>query len=72
MAVSDEMFEALVKRLEFAEAVMNKMLSAITKLVSKDQVRQLSNLRQIDITNLETRVTALENAVDIIQELLKL
>ena len=72
MAVTDDQYDALINRIEFIEASINRILTALTTLASRDQIRQLSILRQADINSLETRVTSIQNALDTIQELLNL
>lgn len=70
--ITVDQYESMLVRFERQEAVINNILNAITKLASIDQLRQLVNLRQTEITNLQSQVIALENAVEAIQAVLNL
>ena len=63
MAMSD----AEIERLTFLEAVVNKLQQAVLNLASKEQLRQLTLLKQTDIDDHETRITSLESEVSILQ-----
>jgi len=67
MAVSNAAFDAVVRRLEIAEAALNNIISAIDKLATLDQLRQLNTIRQADIEDLQTRMTGVENNVETLQ-----
>lgn len=54
-------------RLKAIEDAIIGLQVAIANLASKKQLSQLSVLKQKDVDDLQTRVTSLENTVQIIQ-----
>lgn len=66
MAISDEQYNNLLRRVEFIEATINNLISALPKLSSLDQLRQLVNMRQADVVDLKQRMVAVENMLDVL------
>jgi len=50
------------------ERMLNKIQTAINNLAPKEMLRRLLTVRQTEINSLDTRVTALEAAVAILQQ----
>jgi hypothetical protein len=65
--VSSIEYATLLARLEALEISVSRIATAITKFVTVDQVTQLGLLKQTEVSNLETRVTALENQVEALE-----
>tara|TARA_R110002020_G_scaffold268819_3_gene484069 strand:- start:21140 stop:21358 length:219 start_codon:yes stop_codon:yes gene_type:complete len=68
MAVSSEAFESLIRRVEIIEAALNNVISSISNLATLEQLRQLNSIRQLDIEDLQTRMTGVENNIDTLQQ----
>jgi len=69
MAVSDSSFEALVKRVNLLETVLNNILNGMSGFATVEQVRQLNTIRQNDINDLQTRMSGAENNIESLQNL---
>lgn len=59
--------EQITDRLLAIETKLNEMQVAINKLATKVQLKSLTNIRQNEIDNLQTRVAALESQIVILQ-----
>jgi len=68
MSVTTEQYNRLIARLEAIEATINRIMSVMTTLASLDQLRQLHVVRQADIVDLQSRMTAAQNAIETLQE----
>jgi len=68
MSVSSVEYTALLNRLEAVESRLERIETAIGKLVSIDQVTDLGLIRQTEIADLTTRVDALEQQVTALQQ----
>ncbi len=62
MALSNDQ---LLERIEAIETTLNEVQKALNKLATKAQLIQLLNIRQAEIVDLQTRVTTLENRVEL-------
>ena len=71
MPVTVAQYEQVLRRLDLIESSLNLVISAISKLATLDQLRQLTVIRQADTEDLRARVTALENNVETLQALLR-
>lgn len=67
MPVSNVEYTTLINRLASLENQVNQLTTAVSKLVSLDQVTQLGLLRQTEIDQLDTRVDALEAQVEALE-----
>lgn len=54
-------------RIQAIESAINDLQVALNKLATKQQMKQLTNIRQSEIEDLKTRVTALESQVQTLQ-----
>jgi hypothetical protein len=72
VAVTSEQYDQLIRRLDLLEASLTKIVSAIPRLASLDQLRQLAFLKMADVDGLLSRMDAAENSIEIIQGVLKL
>jgi len=54
-------------RIQAIETMLNSLQIAVSNLASKQQLRQLTLLKQNEIEALETRITALETIVATLQ-----
>ena len=61
--VSQVQYNTLVARLEAVERRLAHIETALSKLVSINQVTQLGLLRQTELSELDTRATSLEERV---------
>jgi len=57
-------------RIELIEDALNKVLIKLNKTISKLQFRQLMLVRETEISDLDTRITAIENQLETITNLL--
>lgn len=57
-------------RVELIEDALNKVLIKLNKTISKLQFRQLMLVRETEISDLDTRITAIENQLETITNLL--
>ena len=71
MPVTVAQYEQVLRRLDLIESSLNLVISAISKLATLDQLRQLTVIRQAATEDLRARVTALENNVETLQALLR-
>jgi len=58
----------LEEKIDFLTVVLNEVQVAINNLASKQQLRQLTLLKQKDIDDLKNRVTDLENEVLLLKQ----
>jgi predicted nuclease with TOPRIM domain len=63
MATTDQ----LLLRIEVIEAKLNDVQTAINNLASKQQLKQLLNIRQTEIDDLKVRVTSLEGRLTVLE-----
>ncbi len=54
-------------RIQAIESAINDLQVALNKLATKQQMKQLTNIRQSEIEDLKTRVAALESQVQTLQ-----
>lgn len=66
MAITEAQYNALIRRIEAFEAAVNLIMSAVSKLSTLDQLRQLTVIRQAEIEDLKTRMTAQENLTELL------
>ena len=59
--------DQLQERIETIEDTLNDMQDAVNNLATKAQLKQLTNIWQSEITDLQDRVTALESQVATLQ-----
>ncbi len=64
MSLTNDQLQA---RIEATEAVVNDMQTAVNNLASKSTLNSLLNIRQAEIDDLTTRVTALESRVSVLE-----
>ena len=57
-------------RVELIEDALNKVLIKLNKTISKLQFRQLMLVRETEISDLDTRITAIESQLETITNLL--
>lgn len=70
MTVTTQQYDNLVNRVEFLEAVINNLINALSRFATLDQVNQLTLIRQTEIDNMSTRLTAAENEIEQLGNLL--
>lgn len=63
MSISTIQYNTLLARVEALERRVERAETAITKLVSMNQVTQLGLLRQTEVADLDTRMDAIEQQV---------
>lgn len=56
------------RRIQAIEKKLNELQTALNNLVSKRQMKSLLNIRQAEIEDLKTRVTALETQIQALQQ----
>lgn len=56
-------YSTLLERVEAIERRLSRIETALTKLVSIDQVTQLGLLRQTELSDLDTRMDSVEERV---------
>jgi len=65
MALSNEELE---EKIDFLTKILNNVQVAITNLAAKEQLKQLTLLKQKDIDDLKNRVSDLENEVSLLKQ----
>ena len=61
MPLSSTEYQALLSRVSALETAYNNVITALSKLVTIDQVTQLSLLRQTEVSEHAVRLTGVEN-----------
>jgi hypothetical protein len=64
MAQSNDQLQV---RIEAVEAAINDLSTAINHLVHKKQLLSLTNIRQSEINDLQTKIISLESQIKILQ-----
>ena len=67
MPISSIEYQALLNRVQALETQYNKVVTALSKLVTVDQVTQLGLLRQTEIAEHSVRMTGVENRLAILE-----
>jgi predicted nuclease with TOPRIM domain len=60
----------LLVRIETIETKLNEMQTAMNNLVSRSQMKALTNVRQSEVVDLQARVETLESEIAILQDAL--
>lgn len=68
MPVSSVEYNTLLARIEALERRIERAETAITKLVSMDQVTALGLVRQTELSDLDTRMDAIEQQVTALEK----
>jgi polyhydroxyalkanoate synthesis regulator phasin len=55
-------------RISLIEDILIDLMTAVNNLASKQQMRQITLLRQTEITDLTTRITELERLIALLQQ----
>lgn len=64
MAVTDQQYNNVLRRLDALEGTTLLMMQAMTGLADLDQLRQLLVIRQTEIEDLQARMIAQENETE--------
>ena len=59
--------DAETQRIEYLETVINSLQTAISNVMSKEQMRQLIIVKQTEVNALTLRVASLESQITILQ-----
>ena len=59
--------DAETQRIEYLETVVNSLQTAISNVMSKEQMRQLIIVKQTEVNALTLRVASLESQITILQ-----
>jgi polyhydroxyalkanoate synthesis regulator phasin len=68
MAVTDDQYQRILSRLTRIEEVINDILVAINKFITRSDISQLTTVIQTELTDLRETVDALEDRVESIEE----
>ena len=67
MPISTTEYQALLSRVSALEAAYNNVVTALSKLVTVDQVTQLGLLRQTETAQQSVRLTGVENRLAVLE-----